>query len=94
MISNRDLAIENGEKYYKTGRSCKHGHEDLRYTISGICVECNRMRSRRNSLRIRQIAIKKGYGLKTKTLAFHPDDEQLIRSYVKALLFDRGIVVD
>lgn len=94
MISNRDLAIANGEKYYRTGKLCKNGHDDLRYTISSVCVQCNRQRAKNATLRIRKVAIHKGYGLKTEVLAFHPEDEQLVKSFIKACLLDRGIVVD
>lgn len=38
----RDQAIEMGLKTYITGRPCKHGHNGVRYTLSGTCFECVR----------------------------------------------------
>ncbi len=29
-----------GAKFYCTGKVCKNGHADLRYTVSGKCVSC------------------------------------------------------
>lgn len=40
MESNRQIAARNHQKTYSTGRSCKRGHPDLRYTSTGQCVEC------------------------------------------------------
>ena len=39
----RHLAKERGDKFY-TSQSCKHGHNGLRYTSTGQCVECNKLR--------------------------------------------------
>jgi len=40
--SIRQRAKQLGEKYYFTGRPCKHGHIAKRYTSKGICFECNK----------------------------------------------------
>lgn len=34
----------SGDGYYYTGRLCKRGHDSLRLTSSGVCVECRRVR--------------------------------------------------
>ena len=38
-----NMAKERGDKFY-TSQSCKHGHNGLRYTSTGQCVECNKLR--------------------------------------------------
>lgn len=43
-------AKQNNHTTYYTGKSCKHGHVSERYTRTGNCVECNRVRSRVQSL--------------------------------------------
>jgi len=30
----------NGDKYYFTGRPCKHGHISIRRTDNGECAQC------------------------------------------------------
>jgi hypothetical protein len=42
-VSARQIAIENGEKYYFTGKPCVHGHFAKRSVISRICMECDRL---------------------------------------------------
>lgn len=37
-------AAKLGLMTYNTGRRCKHGHEPIRYTVSGVCVECAKLR--------------------------------------------------
>jgi hypothetical protein len=39
-------ALEAGDKYYFTGKPCKHGHIDKRDTTSGHCVSCEKSRDR------------------------------------------------
>jgi hypothetical protein len=39
----RSEAIEKGLLKYNTGRPCKYDHDPIRYTNSGICVECARI---------------------------------------------------
>lgn len=41
-ISTRKEAFEALETQYFTGRPCKHGHIDYRYTASGGCSRCIR----------------------------------------------------
>ncbi len=38
-ISRADAEAQ-GLKFFKTGRACKRGHVDLRYTAGGACVPC------------------------------------------------------
>lgn len=41
----RNEAILAGLKTYHTGRPCHKGHDALRYTSTGNCVECNKEKS-------------------------------------------------
>lgn len=36
----RQEAKDAGDKYYETGKACKHGHFGLRATVSGACHTC------------------------------------------------------
>lgn len=38
----RREAYEAGSRHYFTGKPCKHGHIDKRFTKTGACVECAR----------------------------------------------------
>lgn len=40
MNSSQSAAKLAGDKYYFTGRLCKRGHIDLRFTSSGTCKAC------------------------------------------------------
>lgn len=36
----REQAILSGERFYKSGKPCRNGHDDLRYASNGTCVGC------------------------------------------------------
>jgi hypothetical protein len=42
-IVTRKQAMENGDKYYFTGKSCKHGHISSRWTYNSVCVGCEEL---------------------------------------------------
>ncbi|OZA30926.1 MAG: hypothetical protein B7X93_01460 [Hydrogenophilales bacterium 17-61-9] len=44
--ASRIEAIDTGAMHFFTGRPCVHGHVEKRYTTSGECVECSRIRAR------------------------------------------------
>ena len=89
--SNREIAVQNGHKYYRSDKPCRNGHTDLRYTLSSVCVMCNREKAKRNSENVKRIALNHGLGLVTSKLGIHPDDLATVESFIKALLLDRGI---
>lgn len=43
-----DEAIASGQKVYWTGKQCKRGHFDFRYTSNGNCAECQVTRARKD----------------------------------------------
>jgi hypothetical protein len=49
MKSNRREAIEARERFYCTGKPCKHGHLSTRTTADGACVECRAKSSARQA---------------------------------------------
>lgn len=87
----REIAVQNGHKYYNTGKPCKNGHSVARYTLSSVCVQCHRERSKRNTDKIRTIAFNNGIGLVRPVTSVHPDDLATAEAFLKALLLDRGI---
>ena len=46
METTRKAALANGDKYYDTGKPCKHGHYSKRSTSSWNCYECNKKSAR------------------------------------------------
>lgn len=54
LIIRRD-AIATGKSVYFTGKPCSHSHISQRYTSTGHCLECLRLRAVND-----RIAIKKG----------------------------------
>lgn len=44
--TSRKDAKQIGAKYYVPSAKCVHGHDPLRYTSTGDCVECRKNRSR------------------------------------------------
>ena len=43
QLTLRQDAISQGKSVYFTGKPCKNGHIDQRYTSSGGCLECFRL---------------------------------------------------
>lgn len=41
-IITRKLAIQNGEKYYFTGKPCKNGHIATRLVSTYVCTKCGK----------------------------------------------------
>lgn len=44
--TTRQIAKEAGDKVY-VGKCCPHGHNGIRLTANGACVDCHSTRSRR-----------------------------------------------
>jgi hypothetical protein len=55
-MNERKRAAQAGEKFF-TGKICKHGHQGLRYTSSGGCVDCTKDRSREDFYAYKMIAV-------------------------------------
>lgn len=50
----RQEALESGATRYTPTRPCKRGHNALRYTASGACVECDREQRERLMAKYRE----------------------------------------
>jgi hypothetical protein len=55
MKASRKEAIEALEKFYYTGKPCKHGHLSKRYTIEGVCFHCVTVKRAEERKRLRLI---------------------------------------
>jgi len=44
-ILSRSDAIAKGKTVFFTGKVCRNGHTDYRYTSTGHCLECLRVRA-------------------------------------------------
>jgi hypothetical protein len=51
----RAVAIAAGRTTYFTGKPCKYGHVEDRYTLDGVCVECRRNYQRNERSRVRAL---------------------------------------
>lgn len=83
----RVKALQAGEKTYRTGKPCRHGHDCARYTSSGRCIECMNPEPR---LREHRMAHVRGLALLPK-LAVHPADVQTLVAYAFILNAQRGL---
>lgn len=54
MKATRKEAIEARERYFFTGKPCKHGHISKRITINGVCYECSNTRSKEHQAEMRK----------------------------------------
>ena len=43
-MNERDTALLAGDKFYRTGSPCRAGHASDRYTSTGGCVQCLKIR--------------------------------------------------
>jgi hypothetical protein len=88
IIKTRRQAAEDGDKKYRTGRTCKNGHDSPRYTSSGICCRCNVEAARRYNKTMQQTYTAKLRGHFSYSL--HPDDHAAALAYCQALDLARG----
>ena len=81
----RKEAAELGLTTYNTGRPCKHGHAPIRSTVSGNCVECNRIGASKGKVGLMQTIINKRSKLVKFEMILHQDIAEQVRSYALAL---------
>ncbi len=81
----RKEAQDKGFSTYNTGRSCKHGHLPIRYSINGACIECHRQ-YQSNSQKRGKAAIaswRSRYAL--LTMKVHPDIYLSVFAHIQAM---------
>ncbi len=48
LPTTRKEALKLGEKYFDTGKPCKHGHNSKRFTHNSNCYQCTQKASNKN----------------------------------------------
>jgi len=86
-VKTRRQAHEDGEKTYKTGTPCNRGHDTPRYTSTGGCVGCNRMKASET----RKNYLNKNWGYTKHTVTAHKLDIPKINEYAKTLEMARKL---
>lgn len=87
-IVSRTEAARKGLTFYSSGKSCKHGHEPVRYTCNGICVECNKAN---NNKVIKELRFGRNNRLADNFVyRLHPDDHAQALAVCQALDLQRG----
>lgn len=51
---NREKAKQNGDVYFQTKIPCSKGHVEKRYTKSGVCYECEKVKAREQARKHRE----------------------------------------
>lgn len=74
MYTSVKEARAAGDKFYFTGKPCKHGHVSKRYSIDSTCVDCSEIRGKSNN---RKMYDKKHYAKNSSSWR----DKQLMRTY-------------
>lgn len=85
----REQAVTLGLAKYWTGRTCRKGHADFRYTASGACCSCVAGYRSRFS-RTAATQARRG-GLVPYTALVHPADMPAVEALVDALKLARSI---
>lgn len=87
-IMTRTEAARKGLTFYSSGKSCKHGHDAVRYTCNGICVECNKAN---NSKLTKELRFGRNNRLVNNFVyESHPDDHAALLAFAQALDMQRG----
>ena len=88
QIHTRTQAAELGLAKYWTGKACRRGHLDFRYTGTGACTSCVA------GYRTKYITTKnaaRGKGAVPFTALLHPADVHVVQELVDALAFARTL---
>lgn len=94
MIS-RKVAMVNSLKTYDDCEPCFRGHPPCRYTKTGKCVYCHRLKSKKNRMSLStKNAVCHKYGLTPIKVFVHFDDIETLESFCAALRLDRNIPVE
>ncbi len=86
-MSERRKAYDLGETTYTALHKCKRGHIPIRYTSTGVCVECNKIRAQFNRRSYR--AAKLGY--RKHVILIHDSDLDAVTKYAKTLEMARRL---
>lgn len=78
----RRQAAEKGLIKYKSKENCKRNHDSLRYTNSGLCIQCLRDRGKKYQNEIKRLQCTR---FKTVKIECHVDDEATLRNFATGL---------
>lgn len=81
-VITRKTAKQMRMTRYWDGKGCKYGHNEDRYTSSGICCECNKMHNEKHRN-------KPVDGMITVKVRIHPDDVPGLKLYVESAHIER-----
>ena len=87
----RAEAIAAGLERYQTGKPCKWGHIEGRYTSTAACVQCQRQAARGQSLSVRHAMLAARNGLVDVAVRVTPSHADAIRAYADTLNGAAGI---
>lgn len=87
VSKSRQDALDNNQKFFFTGKACRNGHIDKRYTNTGICYECKRLQANRDYLNHKERIFKtnKKSSIKNKEKINRRSKEWCKRNKIKRL---------
>ena len=87
-IQTRKEAMQTGMKKYWTGKPCRNGHLTLRYTNTGVCIDCAATHSSNQWQKVRHPSLRSYTSVRIKC---HRDDIKLINEFAQALIDARAL---
>ena len=90
-VHTREQAAALGLAKYWTGRPCRKGHHDFRYTVSGACCSCVAGYRTRFQVKRNTATIAGTKGLVPYHAVVHPDDVPAVQQLVDALALARSL---
>ncbi len=87
MTTQRE-ALEQGLKFYKTGKPCAQGHDAPRYASTGACTACNAQGVKQHRATLARL--KNNHAAGAFVYKLHPDDRAAALAYCQALDLQRG----
>lgn len=91
-IVSRNEAIRAGLFKYNTGKPCQRGHESLRYTSTGQCIECSARRTRSVTVELHEKRRAARAGYLSVSIEVHPEDLRTVLDFVQALIDARNLM--
>jgi hypothetical protein len=98
MSNLRLEAIARQEATYSSGKPCRRGHDSLRYSSNGMCVECLRLQrvAASNLAKVekakRNLAL--GAGLRDRNFLVRVADVDLVTKFTEILQFGNATMHD
>lgn len=81
-IVTRKFAIDNGLRYYYTGKPCKNGHSSKRNTITAICLKCISHYQKKNRIKINRANHLIALGCRKIEFDLKSEDVELVTTFI------------